>query len=107
MINPKIKICGISDIEILKQLINFNLDYVGFIFYYKNGGATSRGRRRRGSSGSRTPGSGALGSTSSTFGPLSFTSGCLLVDFPRNVMRNLYEDGCSNGWSKRRPSSIV
>ena len=33
----------------------------GFIFCYKNGGATSRGRRRRGSSGSRTPGSGALG----------------------------------------------
>ena len=61
----------------------------GFIFYYKNGEATSRGRRRRGSSGSRTPGSGALVSTSSTFGPLLFTSGCLLVVFPRNVMRNL------------------
>ena len=36
MINPKIKICGISDIEILKQLINLNLDYVGFIFYSKS-----------------------------------------------------------------------
>ena len=36
MINPKIKICGVSDIEILKQLINFNLDYVGFIFYSKS-----------------------------------------------------------------------
>ena len=36
MINPKIKICGISDIDILKQLINFNLDYVGFIFYSKS-----------------------------------------------------------------------
>jgi len=35
MINPKIKICGISDIEILKQLINLNLDYVGFIFIPK------------------------------------------------------------------------
>ena len=30
------KICGISDIEILKQLINLNLDYVGFIFYSKS-----------------------------------------------------------------------
>ena len=36
MINPKIKICGVSDIEILKQLINFNLDFVGFIFYSKS-----------------------------------------------------------------------
>lgn len=36
MINPKIKICGISDIDILKQLISFNLDYVGFIFYSKS-----------------------------------------------------------------------
>ena len=36
MINPKIKICGISDVEILKQLINLNLDYVGFIFYSKS-----------------------------------------------------------------------
>jgi len=36
MINPKIKICGVSDIDILKQLINFNLDYVGFIFYSKS-----------------------------------------------------------------------
>ena len=36
MINPKIKICGISDIEILKQLIKLNLDYVGFIFYSKS-----------------------------------------------------------------------
>ena len=36
MINPKIKICGVSDIDILKQLISFNLDYVGFIFYSKS-----------------------------------------------------------------------
>ena len=36
MINPKIKICGVLDIDILKQLINFNLDYVGFIFYSKS-----------------------------------------------------------------------
>ena len=36
MINPKIKICGISDIDILKQLINLNLDYVGFILYSKS-----------------------------------------------------------------------
>ena len=36
MINPKIKICGVTDIDILKQLINFNLDYVGFIFYSKS-----------------------------------------------------------------------
>ena len=36
MINPNIKICGVSDIDILKQLINFNLDYVGFIFYSKS-----------------------------------------------------------------------
>ena len=32
----------------------------------------------------RTPGSGALVSTSSTSGPLLFTSGCLLEGFPRN-----------------------
>ena len=36
MINPKIKICGVSNIDILKQLISFNLDYVGFIFYSKS-----------------------------------------------------------------------
>jgi len=35
MINPKIKICGISDIEILKQLINLNMDYVGLFFIPK------------------------------------------------------------------------
>ena len=36
MINPKIKICGISDIDILKQLISLKLDYLGFIFYTKS-----------------------------------------------------------------------
>ena len=36
MIDPKIKICGISDIDILKQLLNLNLEYVGFIFYSKS-----------------------------------------------------------------------
>ena len=36
MINPKIKICGISDIDILKQLISLKLDYVGIIFYSKS-----------------------------------------------------------------------
>ena len=47
MINPKIKICGISDIEILKQLINLNLDYVGFIFYSKSPRFVDEGLSRK------------------------------------------------------------
>ena len=33
MINPKIKICGISDIEILKQLIKLNLEIIDLIIF--------------------------------------------------------------------------
>ena len=35
MNSPKVKICGISNIEILKALINLNIDFIGFIFYKK------------------------------------------------------------------------
>ena len=33
---PKVKICGISNAEILKDLINLNIDFIGFIFYAKS-----------------------------------------------------------------------
>ncbi|MDA0949205.1 MAG: phosphoribosylanthranilate isomerase, partial [Proteobacteria bacterium] len=33
---PKVKICGISNTEILKDLINLNIDFIGFIFYAKS-----------------------------------------------------------------------
>ena len=36
MNSPKIKICGISNIEILKNLISLDLDFIGFIFYSKS-----------------------------------------------------------------------
>ena len=36
MSNQKIKVCGISDIEVLEQLIDLETDYVGFIFYNKS-----------------------------------------------------------------------
>ena len=36
MNSPKVKICGISNIEILKDLINLNIDFIGFIFYAKS-----------------------------------------------------------------------
>ena len=36
MNSPKVKICGISNIEILKDLINLNIDFIGFIFYEKS-----------------------------------------------------------------------
>ena len=36
MNSPKIKICGISNIEILKTLISLDLDFIGFIFYSKS-----------------------------------------------------------------------
>ena len=32
----KIKICGINDINILQNIINLKIDYVGFIFYEKS-----------------------------------------------------------------------
>tara|TARA_Y200000002_G_scaffold186847_1_gene154248 strand:- start:1102 stop:1728 length:627 start_codon:yes stop_codon:yes gene_type:complete len=32
----KVKICGISNIEILKTLISLDLDFIGFIFYSKS-----------------------------------------------------------------------
>ena len=36
MNSPKVKICGISNIEILKTLITLDLDFIGFIFYSKS-----------------------------------------------------------------------
>ena len=36
MTSPKIKICGISDIKILKTLISLDIDFIGFIFYSKS-----------------------------------------------------------------------
>jgi phosphoribosylanthranilate isomerase len=36
MKKSKIKICGISNLDVLKELINLNINYVGFIFYIKS-----------------------------------------------------------------------
>ena len=36
MNSPKVKVCGISNIEILKTLISLDLDFIGFIFYSKS-----------------------------------------------------------------------
>ena len=36
MTSPKIKICGISNIKILKTLISLDIDFIGFIFYSKS-----------------------------------------------------------------------
>ena len=36
MTSPKIKICGISSIKILKTLISLDIDFIGFIFYSKS-----------------------------------------------------------------------
>ena len=36
MKKSKIKICGISNLDVLKELINLNINYVGFIFYSKS-----------------------------------------------------------------------
>ena len=36
MNSPKVKICGISNIEILKTLISLDIDFIGFIFYSKS-----------------------------------------------------------------------
>ena len=36
MNSPKVKICSISNIEILKTLISLDLDFIGFIFYSKS-----------------------------------------------------------------------
>ena len=36
MNSPKVKICGTSNIEILKTLISLDLDFIGFIFYSKS-----------------------------------------------------------------------
>ena len=36
MTSPKIKICGISNIKILKTLISLDMDFIGFIFYSKS-----------------------------------------------------------------------
>ena len=41
MNSPKVKICGISNIEILKTLISLDLDFIGFIFYSKSPSKTS------------------------------------------------------------------
>ena len=36
MKKSKIKICGISNLDLLKELINLDINYVGFIFYSKS-----------------------------------------------------------------------
>ena len=36
MKKSKIKICGISNLDVLQELINLNINYVGFIFYSKS-----------------------------------------------------------------------
>ena len=36
MTSAKIKICGISNIKILKTLISLDIDFIGFIFYSKS-----------------------------------------------------------------------
>ena len=36
MSRSKVKICGISNIDVLKELIEIGIDYVGFIFYSKS-----------------------------------------------------------------------
>ena len=36
MKKSKIKICGISNLDVLKELINLDINYVGFIFYSKS-----------------------------------------------------------------------
>ena len=36
MNSPKVKICGISNIETFKTLISLDLDFIGFIFYSKS-----------------------------------------------------------------------
>ena len=36
MTSTKIKICGISNIKILKTLISLDIDFIGFIFYSKS-----------------------------------------------------------------------
>ena len=36
MKKSKIKICGISNLDVLKELINLNINYAGFIFYSKS-----------------------------------------------------------------------
>ena len=33
---PNIKICGITDLDILENIIDLNVDFVGFIFYEKS-----------------------------------------------------------------------
>ena len=36
MIKPKIKVCGMRDLENIRKLVNLKPDYIGFIFYEKS-----------------------------------------------------------------------
>ena len=36
MSNVKVKVCGISNPEMVKQLVKLELDFIGFIFYKKS-----------------------------------------------------------------------
>ena len=33
MSGQKIKICGVNDLSILEEIVNLEIDYVGFIFF--------------------------------------------------------------------------
>lgn len=35
MRDQKIKICGVNDLSILDEIVNLEIDYVGFIFFEK------------------------------------------------------------------------
>ena len=36
MSNIKVKVCGVSNLEMVKQLLELELDFIGFIFYKKS-----------------------------------------------------------------------
>ena len=36
MSTQKIKICGVNDLSILEEIVNLEIDYVGFIFFEKS-----------------------------------------------------------------------
>ncbi len=36
MINPKVKVCGMRDLENIRELVKLKPDYIGFIFYDKS-----------------------------------------------------------------------
>ena len=44
---PNIKICGITDLDILENIIDLNIDFVGFIFYEKSPRFVNKELRRK------------------------------------------------------------